>query len=161
MTTDAEKFSSGIARATEATEPVCTSTHNGRANSNCFDVCHSCGATPKAGVGWKWRLHAGLSRLALKGLNKSTFLTTNISTSTSVNINIKVISSTASVLTEESLSISFIDCLLKLYLLIPELASNIDVSSLSTHAETNDECTFDKFVRVVSHDLSIFASTWL
>ena len=53
------------------------------------------------------------------------------------------------------------DSLFNLESFIPELTSAVDVSSLSSHSETNDKSTFNKLMRVMSQDFSIFASSWL
>lgn len=74
---------------------------------------------------------------------------------------IKVIARPASILSKEALGVSLIDCTLQLQLLVPELASHVDVGGLGPHAEADNKRALDKLVRIVSQDLAIFASSWL
>jgi hypothetical protein len=67
-----------------------------------------------------------------------------------LDVNIEIVATSASIFANEALSISFINCPLKLNLLVPEFTANIEVGSLSSHAETNDESTLDKLVRIMS-----------
>ena len=78
-----------------------------------------------------------------------------------MSIDIKVVATTASVLSEETLVISFLDCSFELESLVPELTSAVDVSGLGSHSEATDEGTLDKLMWVESKDLSIFTGTWL
>jgi hypothetical protein len=78
-----------------------------------------------------------------------------------LNVDIEVIATSAGVLAEEALGIGLINCALELNLLIPELASHVDVSGLGSHTETNNESAFDELVRIVSKDFSILACAGL
>lgn len=71
---------------------------------------------------------------------------------------IEVVAGAASVPTEEAFLVRLINCALKLHLLIPELATHVDICSLGFHTEAYHESTFDKFVGVVAHNFSVFAS---
>jgi len=42
---------------------------------------------------------------------------------------------------------------------MPELSSDVDVGSFSSHCESDYQSSFHQFVRVASEDLSIFAGT--
>ena len=78
-----------------------------------------------------------------------------------MNINVKVIATSASILSNEALLVSLIHSPLQLDLLIPELASHVEVSRLGAHAESNHECALDELVRVVSQNFSIFTCAGL
>jgi hypothetical protein len=78
-----------------------------------------------------------------------------------LDVDIKIISTTASVLAKEALLVCFIDSTLQLDLLIPELAAHINVSGLCSHTETDNQSTLNELVGVMSQDLSIFACSWL
>jgi len=78
-----------------------------------------------------------------------------------MSIDIKVVASATGVLSKETLGISFLNCSIELKSLIPELTSNVNVGGLGSHGESNDKCTFDKFVRIMSHDFSVLACSWL
>ena len=78
-----------------------------------------------------------------------------------MHVDVVVIATSACVLSEEALSIGFIDCALKLDLFVPELAADINVSGLCSHTEANNESTFDELMRIVSQDFSVLASARL
>ena len=78
-----------------------------------------------------------------------------------MNINIEIIATAASILSEETLFVCLIDSTLKLNLFVPELTTDVDVSSLSSHTETNNKSTLNEFVRIMSQNFSILAGTWL
>ena len=78
-----------------------------------------------------------------------------------MNNDIKVVARAAGVLTEESLLVGLIDGSLELVDFVPELTANVNVGSLGAHTETNNKGTFDKFMRVMSHDFTVFAGAWL
>ena len=161
VTTNAEKLSAGISLPTKAVEPAGASSHDGGAHSNGLDVGNSCWATVESCVSWKWGLQSRTTGLALEGLDESRFLSTNISTGSSVGIDIKVVATTASILSKEALVICFFDCSFELESLVPKLTSAIDIGSLGSHSEPADEGTLDKLMWVKSEDLSIFTGTWL
>ena len=78
-----------------------------------------------------------------------------------MNINVKVIATSASILSNEALLICFIDSPLELDLLVPELASHVEVGGLRSHAESDHECALDELVGVVSQNFSIFTCAGL
>ena len=78
-----------------------------------------------------------------------------------MNNNIEVIARAAGVLTKETLLVGLIYGTLELVNLVPELTTDIDIGSLGAHTETNNKGTFDKFVRVMTHDLTVFAGSRL
>ena len=74
---------------------------------------------------------------------------------------IEVVARAASVLANEALLIGLIDSSLELVHLIPELATDVDVSGLGAHTESDDEGTLDELVGVVTEDFTVLAGTWL
>ena len=78
-----------------------------------------------------------------------------------MNIDVVVIAGAASIFPEETLIVSLLDCLFELETLIPKLTTNVDVTCLGAHSKANAQGAFNKLVRVVSQDLSIFARSRL
>jgi hypothetical protein len=78
-----------------------------------------------------------------------------------LNINVEVVARTACVLSEEALLVGFINSALELDLLVPEFTSDVDISCLGSHTETDNESTLDKFVRIMTKDLSVLTGAWL
>lgn len=72
---------------------------------------------------------------------------------------IKIVATATGILAEETLGVGLVDGILKLNLLIPELTTHINVRSLSTHGKSNDKCSLNELVGVVSHNFSVFAGT--
>jgi len=78
-----------------------------------------------------------------------------------MSIDIKVVATATGVLSKEALVISFLNCSLNLKTLIPEFTSYVDIGCFCSHSESNNEGTLDKFMRIMSHDLSILARSRL
>jgi hypothetical protein len=150
MPTDAEKLCSLVLISTKPGEPRSSSSHYGRDDRDSLNVCHSRRAPIQTGVSWEGRLQSGSAWLALKALNQSRLFSADICSGARLDVNIEIVATSASIFANEALSISFINCPLKLNLLVPEFTANIEVGSLSSHAETNDESTLDKLVRIMS-----------
>lgn len=78
-----------------------------------------------------------------------------------MSIDIEVVARATSVLTKETLGIGLLNRSLELEALVPKLTTAVDVGGLGTHAESDNEGAFDKFVGVVTEDFSVLASTRL
>jgi hypothetical protein len=74
-----------------------------------------------------------------------------------LDVNVKVIARATGILAKETLLIGFVNCSLELDLLIPEFSTNINICSLSSHTETDNQCSLDELVRVMSQYFSILA----
>merc|ERR1712181_198385 len=74
---------------------------------------------------------------------------------------VKVVTGAASVGSKEAGIIGFLDGLLQVGGLVVELSSDVDVASSGTHGGTSNQATLHQGVRVVTHDLTILASSRL
>jgi len=74
---------------------------------------------------------------------------------------VEIVAAAAGVFTDESFLVGLVNGTLELDLLVPELTSDVDVGGFGAHAETDDKCTFDELVWVVSKNLTILARAWL
>merc|ERR1740117_1748470 len=158
VTRDAEKFDAGVVLASEGLKPVSSSAHDGRTDGDCLDVGDRGRAPIQAGVCGKWRLQTGAAGLALQGLDEASFLTANVGSSSRVHDDIEVVPGVASVFAQVAGGICLVACLLHLVDLVPELASNVDVSGLCAHGKTDKECAFHEFVGVVTHTNNVLSS---
>ncbi len=158
---DAEELGAGIVLAAKGGEPRSTTAKNGGGHSDGLDVGDGGGAAVETNVGRERRLQTGLAGLAFQGLDQAGLLTANVSAATAADIDIKVVAGTARVLANEALLIGLSDGAIKAVGLVPELSTNVDVSSLGTHGETSNETAFDKLVGIVAHNLTIFARAGL
>ena len=98
-----------------------------------------------------------------------------------MNIDIKIISRSTGIFTDQTFCISlffknsnlitftkeilksfyFINSLLDNCSFIPELSTDINIGSSCTHGKTYNQSSFNELVRIVTKNLSIFASTRL
>ena len=78
-----------------------------------------------------------------------------------MNTYIEIISGATSILTNQSLSVSFFDCLSQFIGFKPELSSNVDIRSFGSHSEAHNKSAFYQFVRIVPQDFSVLASARL
>jgi hypothetical protein len=77
-----------------------------------------------------------------------------------VHNDIEVKATVAGILAKEAFRIGFVNCSLQLDLLVPELAPDINVGGLGSHCKAHKQSAFDKLVRVVPHNFTIFAGAW-
>ena len=134
---------------------------DGRSNSNSFNIGDSGGAAKNSNISGEWGLQAGLSLLPLKAFNQGSLLSTDVGASSTVHKQVKVVAGAASVGSKEAGIIGFLDGLLQVGGLVVELSSDVDVASPGTHGSTSNQAALHQGVRVVTHDLTILASSRL
>ena len=78
-----------------------------------------------------------------------------------MHVDIKVVAAATGVFAKEAFLISFVNGFLKLVGFVPEFASNVDISSFSSHAEPYYQSALHKLMRIVSQYFPIFARSWL
>eukprot|EP00354_Favella_ehrenbergii_P010829 CAMPEP_0170466100 /NCGR_PEP_ID=MMETSP0123-20130129/10192_1 /TAXON_ID=182087 /ORGANISM="Favella ehrenbergii, Strain Fehren 1" /LENGTH=420 /DNA_ID=CAMNT_0010732155 /DNA_START=1151 /DNA_END=2414 /DNA_ORIENTATION=- len=161
VATDAEEFGARILVATKAAEPVGSAAHDRRAHGDRLHVRDRGRAAVQASVGWEGRLQSGATGLALERLDEGRFLTADVRASATVDDNVEVVAAAAGVLADETLGVGLVHGSLQLDLLIPELATNVDVCGLRAHTETDNKGALDELVRVVTQDLAVLASAGL
>lgn len=74
---------------------------------------------------------------------------------------VKIVARTARVLANETRFVGLVDGELHIRRLVVELATDVDIGSSSAHGTSSDETTLDELVRIVTHDLAVFARAWL
>ena len=128
MTRDTEQLGTGVAGATESSEPLASTSQDGGGNGDSLDVGNGGGATEETDISGEWGLQARLSSLTLDRLDQGGLLTADIGTGATVNVHIEIISRTASVLSDQSGLVSLINGDLEVRSLVVELSTNINVS---------------------------------
>lgn len=126
---DTEELGTGVALATERVEPTSTATDDGRGDSNGLDVGDGGRATEDTNASREWGLQAGLAGLALERLDEGGLLTTDVGAHTTVDVDVKVVAGTASVLANQTGLVSLLDGALEDSGLVVELATNVNVRS--------------------------------
>ena len=176
VSTDAEHLGSRVPLSTESSEPRSSSSGDGRGDRDSLHVGDGGRASEKTNIGREGGLQSGLSLFALDGLDQSRLLSTDVSTSASVEVDIERVSGSAGVLADKAGLVRLIDGLLDVRAFLVELSSDVDVSwvlvngrdrntdkltSSGVHSSTSDETALDELVGVTSHDLSVFTRSRL
>lgn len=157
---DAEELGTFVSLTPKASEPLSTSTANRRGNRDRFDVGDGGGATEEAYIGREGWLQPWLALLALDTLYEGGLLSTDVCAGTAVEVDIKVVTGVARVLTNEAVGVGLIDGLLYVLCLLVELPPNVDVSSTGVHSSTGDQAAFNEFVGITTHNFTVFACPW-
>ena len=158
---DAEKFGAGVVFAAEGREPVGAAAENGGRDGDRFDVRNGRRAAVQADAGGERGLQSGLALLPLERFDQRGFLAADVSARSVMDVDVKVDAGAARVLAEVSRGVRLIARLLEVETLVDVLAADVDVARARAHGGSRDEATFQEFVRVVPHDLAIFARAWL
>lgn len=158
---NAEEFGARVLGSPETIEPGGTTTHNRGAHRDSLNVGDRGGAAVNASIGWKWWLETGATRLAFERLDEGGLLPTDVGAGARVHVDVEVEAGVAGVLAEEALRVGLVDSALQLNLFVPKFAANIDVGSLRSHGEADEESALNEFVGVVAHNFAIFAGAGL
>ena len=161
VTTDAEKFGSLIPLTTEPRKPTGTSSANCRGDRDSLDVCNSGGTTEEANVCREGGFQPRFSLFALEGLDQGGFFAAYIGASTTMDVNVEIVSGTAGVFTDETGLVCLIDRLLQMSGFLEEFTTDVDIGSVRVHATTSHETTFDKLMRVSTENFTVLASAGL
>ena len=78
-----------------------------------------------------------------------------------VDVNIIVPTRTGGVFTQQASRIGFVDSHLQGFALANELAAHINIASVRAHGETGQQATFQQLVRLIAHNIAVFAGAWL
>jgi hypothetical protein len=112
VTADAVKLGALIAFATKPGKPAGTTSANGGGDGDGLDIGDGGRAAEEANVSGERGLKARLALLSFDGFNESSLLSANVGTSTSVNVDVEIVPGPASVLANETSSVSLVDGLL-------------------------------------------------
>jgi hypothetical protein len=126
---DTEELGTGVTLATERVEPTSTATDDGGGDSDGLDVGDGGRATEDTDGSREWGLQAGLAGLALERFDEGGLLTADVSAHTTVDVDVKVVAGTASVLADQTGLVSLLDGALQNSGLVVELTTDVDVRS--------------------------------
>ena len=156
---DTEQLGTCVSLATERREPAGTAAHDGRSHSDGFDVGDGTGATEGTDGGGEWRLQTRLAGLSFEGLDEGGLLTADISTGTTVDVDVVVVARSAGVLTDLTGLVGFVDGALEDGCFVVEFTANVNVGSVGVHRSSDDQTPLDQLLRVFPHDLSVLAGS--
>ena len=158
---DGKDLGTSVVLAAKAREPCCTPAQDRWNDGNRLDIVHGRRAAIEARARRERRLHAGHALFALKAFQQRGFLAANVCAGAVVQVNVEIPPRAGSVLADETRVIAFVDRGLERFFLADVLAADIDVAGVRVHREAGDQTAFDQRVRIVSHDLPVFAGARL
>jgi len=124
---DTEDLCSRVSLTTETSEPRSSTTSDSWGNSDGLNVGDGRWASEQSDIGRERGLQSWFTLLTLNRLDQGSFLSTNVSTGTSVKVDVKCVSGTASVFADESSFVSLVDGLLKVGCFLVEFSSDVNV----------------------------------
>ena len=157
VTRDRKQFGARIVRAAKAGKPFRPAAQNSRHNGNRFHVVHRGRAAIQTRASRKRRLHPWHAFFALKAFKQRCFLAADIGTCPVGHIDVKIISRFTGVLANQPRIIGFVDCSLKRLALADIFATDVDVARVGLHGKTGNQTAFDQRMRIMAHDLAVFA----
>ncbi len=157
MSGNRKDFRARIVGPPEPCKPAGTTAQNGWCNSDTLHIVDRCRRPIEAHIGREWRLQAWHALLAFQALNQSCFFAANVSTGTMCHVQLEVPAAVSGILAQKPGVISLIDRALQLFAFKNELTTDIDVARVGPHRETGQQTALDQLVRIVAHDLPVFA----
>eukprot|EP00982_Pelagococcus_subviridis_P013564 31264-Pelagococcus_subviridis.AAC.10 len=100
---------------------------------------------------------ATVSTFVTVGLDERGLLAADVRARAVVNVNVEVDPRAARVLSEVARRVGLVPRALEVEALVDVLAADVDVARARAHGGAGDEAAFQEFVRVVTHDLAVFA----
>ncbi len=157
---DAENFGARVVGPAEPGEPVRAAAQDGRYDGNRLDIIDGRGTAIDTDIGGKRGLQPGLTLLALEAFQKRGFLAADIGAGAMVNVAVEVPAVNV-VLADKPGFVSLVDGGLQALAFADEFAADIDVANVGAHREGCDQAAFDQKMRIVPHDVAVFARAGL
>mmetsp|Transcript_29109 Transcript_29109/g.45021 ORF Transcript_29109/g.45021 Transcript_29109/m.45021 type:complete len:208 (-) Transcript_29109:323-946(-) len=159
MSRDAKQLGSRVLGSTKAGKPISAPSQDGGGNGNSLNIGHSSRATIQPNVGRERRLQSRLASITLQALNQRSFLSTNVSSSSSMDVNFHRPATATSIRSKKTRSSCLCDGFFKAVTFKNELTSNVDVSSMGMHSPSSNEATLNQLMGIVSHDFSVLTGS--
>mmetsp|Transcript_17366 Transcript_17366/g.23414 ORF Transcript_17366/g.23414 Transcript_17366/m.23414 type:complete len:421 (+) Transcript_17366:292-1554(+) len=155
VTANAEELGSAVILTAHPPKPAGSTAENGGRHCNRLDVSH-CRGTPKyphiRRKGW---LQPRFALLAFEGFNESSFFAADVSTRPSMQVQVKIVTATASIFPEITCSVGFVDRLVHDNGLVEVLSTNVDVGCPCTHRIPCKQASLHELVRILPHYLTV------
>ena len=161
MARDRKQLGARVVRAAKAREPFRTAPQDRGHNSNGFDIVHRGRAPIEASPRRERRFHPRHTLAPLKAFQQCGLLTTDVSARAVVQIKIEIPTRASGILTQKPRVIAFVDRSLQSLTFANVLAANVDITRVGVHGERRDQTAFDQRVRIVAHNLAVFAGARL
>ena len=157
MARNAKEFGAGISLAPQSGKPACAPPANCWPHGNAFNIIDRGRAAVEPDICRKWRLQPRHALFTFKAFNKCGFLTANIRARPVMHVNIIRPARICRVFAQQPVGISLIDRALQGFALAHELAAHVNIASMRAHRETGQQATFQQFMRLVAHNIAVFA----
>ena len=102
MARNTEKFCSSVVWSSERREPGASSSEDGWADGNCLDISDCGWAVKDTTVCWEWWFQSWFTGLSFQTFNKAGLFAADVSTCSTVNVNIKIVAWSTGVFTQKS-----------------------------------------------------------
>ena len=159
VTRDTEKLGTSVTLTAEGIEPAATTADDSGCDGNGLDVGDGRRATEQTDSSGEWGLQTRLSGLALERLDEGGLFTTDVSTHTTVDVDVEVVAGATGVLSDETSLVGLLDSTLKNSGLVVELATDVNVGGSAVHGTASDQTSFEQLVGVLAHNLTILAGS--
>ena len=161
MARDAKEFGAGIAFAPQPRKPACATAANRWRHGDAFNIIDRCWAPIQPDIRRKWRLQARHALFTFKAFNERRFLAANIRTRPVMHVNIIGPTGTGCVFTQEPVSIRLVNGALQSFAFAHKLAAHVNVTRMCAHGETSKQAPFQQFMRLMAHNIAVFARAGL
>ena len=153
---DLEQLGAGIVGHAERGKPRAAAAQDVRHDGDALDIVDRRRRTVEPDVGRERRLQARHALLAFEALDERRLLAADVGAGAVVDDNVEV-PAVVVVLADELGGVGFIDGGLQALALADELAAHIDEAGVRPHGERGEQRPLDQQVRIVAHDLAVFA----
>mmetsp|Transcript_10680 Transcript_10680/g.18814 ORF Transcript_10680/g.18814 Transcript_10680/m.18814 type:complete len:468 (-) Transcript_10680:308-1711(-) len=159
VTGNAKEFRPAVVFVSKGCKPGGTPTQNGWRDGDGFDVGDG-GWTSKetdpGGEGW---FETRLSLSSLQGFDQRRFFAANVGSCTAMQKDIKVVSATAGVLSDQSCVVCLMDGFVQDDGLVEVFSTNVNVRRPCPHGVSGEQTAFHEFVWVLAHDFSVLTGS--
>merc|ERR1719295_45124 len=126
-----------------------------------LNIGHCSWAPENSDVSREWWLKPWFPLLSLEALDEGRLFSADVGAGAAVDEDVKVVAAAASVLPQKALVVSLFDGNLEVCCLVVEFSSGVNVCGPCAHGTSCDQASFNQLVGVVTHNLSVLASSWL
>mmetsp|Transcript_13585 Transcript_13585/g.38917 ORF Transcript_13585/g.38917 Transcript_13585/m.38917 type:complete len:207 (+) Transcript_13585:780-1400(+) len=160
VTRNSKQLRASVVFVSKGCEPRGTTSQDSWRHSDGFDVGNGGWTTKNTHPGGERGLEAWLSLPTLETFNQGSFFTTNVSTRSTVEIDIEIVPGATRILSDQPGLVRFVNSLIQHHCLVEVFATDVDVCGAGTHGVSGHQASFDQLVRIFSHNLAVLASSW-
>src|SRR6185437_89019 len=157
---NAEQLGASVVLAADAGEPRRAAPHDVGHLRDGLDVVHRGRTAVQPHIGRKRRLEPRLALLAFEAFEERGLFAADVGAGAVVHDHVEVVAVHV-VLADELGLVGLVNRGLQPLALADELAADVDVTGVHAHGAARDQTAFDQQMRIVAHDLAVFAGAGL